>query len=257
MDAKKVIYIGGKQIGVNCLRILLKKGIRPELVIANMDDKGEDTWHESIVKLSKKSNLSLIQNTRLSDKKLQKQIIESNADIIFSIGGTHLIPEVILKAPKLGCFNIHPALLPKYRGRYSTVHALFNGEKNIGVTAHWMDMGIDTGPIILQRKFKVTDADTAKSVYDNFTKLGTDIFEEFVEKWIKKRVPKSKIQNEKNASYYPKGLPNDGNIDWNWNGHQIYNFIRSMTFEPFPPASFYIGKKKMVIVEEKYFKGFK
>jgi methionyl-tRNA formyltransferase len=120
-----------------------------------------------------------------------------------------------------------------------------------------MDMGIDTGPIILQRKFKVTDADTAKSVYDNFTKLGTDIFEEFVEKWIKKRVPKSKIQNEKNASYYPKGLPNDGNIDWNWNGLQIYNFIRSMTFEPFPPASFYIGKKKMVIVEEKYFKGFK
>ena len=53
------------------------------------------------------------------------------------------------------------------------------------------------------------------------------------------------------------GLPNDGNIDWNWNGLQIYNFIRSMTFEPFPPASFYIGKKKMVIVEEKYFKGFK
>jgi hypothetical protein len=133
MENKKVIYIGGKQIGVNCLRILLKKGIRPELVIANMDDNGQDTWHESIVKLSKKSNLSLIQNTRLSDKKLQKQIIESNADIIFSIGGTHLIPEVILKAPKLGCFNIHPALLPKYRGRYSTVHALFNGEKNIDV----------------------------------------------------------------------------------------------------------------------------
>ncbi len=257
MVSKKIIYIGGKQIGVDCLKILLKKGVKPNLVIANLDDKGVDTWHDSLVKFAKKRKLPLIQGARLNDKKLQNQIIDLHPDIIFSIGGTHLIPEQILKIPKLGCFNIHPALLPKYRGRYSTVHALFNNEKHIGVTAHWMDMGIDTGPIIIQKKFKVEPFDTAKSVYDNFTRLGTEIFNEFIDSWINNTIPKSQPQNKRGASYFPKGLPNGGEIDWNWKGKKIYNFIRSMTFEPFPPASFYIGKKKMVIVEEKYFKGFK
>ncbi|MDP3941899.1 MAG: formyltransferase family protein, partial [bacterium] len=175
-------------------------------------------------------------------------------EIIFCIGSTQILPSEILKIAVLGCINIHPALLPKYRGRYSTVWAIFNGERETGVTLHWMDNGIDSGPIISQKKIAIKLDDTAKSLYDKCTKEGGKLFIKFLQDWIRgNKIPK-KRQNEKRATFYKKNLPNDGEIDWNWDGKKICNFIRAMTFEPFPPPSFMLGKTKMVIVDEKYLK---
>lgn len=254
---KSFIFIGGKQIGVNCLKILLKNGYFPQLVIANLDDKGKDTWHESLVKFSEKNKLTLIKNKKIKDREVIDKIKKFNPEIIFCFGATQLIPNEILKIPKDGVLNLHPALLPKYRGRYSTVQAIFNNEKKAGVTLHLMDEGIDSGPIISQISFPISKSDTAKTVYDKFTSEGTKLFKSFVVNWKKNAKIIPKKQDEKNATYFPKGLPNNGEINWSWNGKKIFNFIRSMTFEPFPPPSFMIGNKKMVIIEEKYFKGFK
>ncbi len=251
-----LIFIGGKQIGANCLRYLLKKSIIPALVVGNADDKGEDTWHESLVNIAKENNLPTIAGKKVGAKEVTEAILAAKPNLICCIGGTQLIPKRVLEAPKTGCLNIHPALLPKYRGRFSTVHAIFNGEKQTGVSAHWMDEGIDSGPLIMQEKMEIADDDTAKTLYDKFTSLGEKIFISIIEKWLKGEDIKGKPQDESKATYYPKGLPNNGEINWEWGGEQIKNFIRAMTFEPFPPASFAIGKKKMVVVDEKYFKGF-
>lgn len=256
MINKNCIFIGGKQIGVNCLKQLLKRGVVPELIIGNLDDDGEDTWHESLIKVAEEKGLDAIKNKKVKDPEVIKKIKEINPEIIFCIGGTQLIPSEVLVVPRLGCLNIHPALLPKYRGRYSTAHAIFNGEKYTGVTAHWMDEGIDSGPIIMQERIEIDENDTAKSLYDKFTSVGEKLFAEIIEKWINGERITSVPQNENEATFYKKELPNNGKIDWSWDGRKIRNFIRAMTFEPFPPASFNIGKKKMVIVDEKYFKGF-
>lgn len=254
---KVCVFIGGKQIGVDCLRELLSKGIAPKLVIGNVDDKGKDGWHESLVRVAKEFKVPTIKQTKVKDPKIIKKLVKINPEVILCIGGTQIIPRQVLKIPKMGCLNIHPALLPKYRGRFSTVHALFNDEEYIGVSVHWMDEGIDSGPIIFQTKFKVEEFDTAKDVYDKFTKVGTQLFTKFINYWIEGKKINARAQDEKLATYYPKGLPNNGEIDWSWDGRKILRFIRAMTFEPFPPASFKIGEKKMVIVDEKYFKGFK
>jgi methionyl-tRNA formyltransferase len=119
-----------------------------------------------------------------------------------------------------------------------------------------MDEGIDSGPIIMQEKINIDEDDTAKSLYDKFTNLGESLFIRFLELWLSGKEIPSTSQNENEATYFPKELPNNGEIDWSWNGEKIKNFIRAMTFEPFPPASFNFGKKKMVIVDEKYFKRF-
>jgi len=252
----KCIYIGGKQIGVDCLKQLLKYGIKPQLVIANIDDKGKDTWYDSTLKFARKNNLETISGKKVKDTIVIKAIKSIKSEIIFCIGGTQLIPQEVLEVPTLGCLNIHPALLPKYRGRYSTVHAMFNREKYTGVTIHWMDVGIDSGPIIVQKKITIENSDTAKSLYDKFTKIGVELFTKFLQDFTKGKKIISRSQDNSKATYYPQGLPNGGEIDWNWSGKQIYSFIKSMTFEPFPPVSFKIGNKKMVIVDEKYFKGF-
>ena len=254
---KKYVFIGGKEIGYECLKILLKKDLTPQLVISNSDDTGIDTWHKSLVKLCRKNRLKVVNGTRLKEKIILSEIKKIKPEIIFCIGSTQLIPDSILQVPKTGTINIHPALLPKYRGRFSTVHAIFNGDKVTGATLHWMNNDMDAGPIISSKKIKISKNDTAKTLYEKFTKTGVILFRAFLKSLIEEEKIISRKQNETEATYFPKGLPNNGEIDWNWNGNKIYNFIRAMTFEPFTPASFMLGRKKMVIVEEKYFKGYK
>lgn len=251
---KKYVFIGGKQIGYECLKVLLNNGVVPSLVITNPDDNGDITWHDSVADLAKKNNLQFTNAKKLKSKKLKTKLTQINPEIIFCIGSTVFIPKSILKSAKIGTVNIHPALLPKYRGRYSTVHAIFNGEKITGVTLHWMNEKIDAGPIILQESFPILPEDTGKSVYDKFTKIGVRLFSKFLKNYLTNSIIPAKDQNEKLATYYPKGLPNGGNIDWDWSGKKIYNFIRAMTFEPFPPVTFKIGKKTMIIADKKYIK---
>jgi len=256
MASHDCVFIGGKQIGVNCLRFLCKSGIKPGLVIGNTDDTGEDTWHESLVKEARKQKFTCVQGKNVKDSEVIQKIKAAKPEIIFCIGGTQLIPKEVLAIPRIGCLNIHPALLPKYRGRFSTVHAIFNGEKETGVTAHWMDDRIDAGPIIFQAKIPIADDDTAKTLYDKFTHEGGALFRDVVKLWLEGSEIKSIPQNEAEATYCKKELPNKGVIDWDWDGIRIRKFILAMTFEPFPPADFAIGKKKMVIIDEKYFGGF-
>lgn len=255
---KTCVFIGGTQIGVSCLKQLLKKGVIPELVIGNLDDDGTNKdWYPSLVKIAKSRQLPTIVERRIREAKIIKEIKVINPEIIFCIGGMQLIPPEILEIPKLGCLNIHPSLLPKYRGRYSTAHTIFNGEKYAGTTVHWMDKGIDSGPIIMQKKVKIEESDTAKSLYNKCTNVGEKLFVQFLDLWLSgKKIP-AKAQDESQATYFPKELPGKGEIDWSWDGKKIRNFIRAMTFEPFSPVSFEIGSKKMVIVDEKYFKRFK
>lgn len=254
---KACVFIGGKQIGADCLRILLKYGIIPKLVIGNLDDNGKDSWHESLVRIALENRLPTVRKRKVKDSFVIRKIRQANPEIICCIGGTQIIPQEVLEIPGLGCLNIHPALLPKYRGRFSTVHAIFNGEKYTGVTVHWMDDGIDSGPILMQKKIKIDSADTAKTLYDKFTRVGKELFVAFLKGWLKGERIRSKPQDKNKATYYPPNLPNNGQINWSWNGQQILNFIRSMTFEPFPPVTFKIGGKEMAIVDKKYFTGFK
>ncbi len=248
---KSCIFIGGKQLGVNCLRTLLEAGVKPALVIPNLDDDGlKPLWHESLTKTAQDAGLKVITGIKVRDPIIIAEIKKINPEIIFCFGGMQIIPKEVLDIPKLGTLNIHPALLPKYRGRFSTVHALFNGEKYTGVTLHYMSEALDAGPIISQKKYPIEDSDTGETLYHKFTAAGTELFKEFLAKWLKGEKIIAFPQDETQATYYPKGLPNNGEIDWNWTGRQIKDFIRAMTFPPFPPASFKIGDQKMIIIKE-------
>lgn len=251
------VFIGGKQIGVNCLRILIRQGIIPKLVIGNTGDRGEDSWHESLVRVALENHIPTISKKRVKEESVIWEIKKINPEIIFCIGGTQILPREVLEIPKMGCLNIHAALLPKYRGRFSTVHALFNNEEYSGVTLHWMDEGMDSGPIIMQERILIDKNDTAKSLYNKFTKSGSKLFKEFLKVWTAGAKLESRPQDESLATQYPKVLPNRGKINWSWDGQKIRRLIRAVTFEPFSPLEFNIGNKKMVIVDKKYFKGYK
>ena len=132
--------------------------------------------------------------------------IKGKPDIIFFIGNTKILPEDKMIAP---CLNIHPGLLPKYRGRYSIPYVIFNGEEYFGVTLHWIDKGIDSGEIIMQEKIKIEEYDTAYSLWQKFNEVGERMFGEFLNMWLSCKPIVSYPQDEKEATYYHRHLPND------------------------------------------------
>ena len=244
------IFIGGKQLGYNCLSLLIKKKLYPKYVIPNLDDTGKDTkFHKSLLKLCWQNKLNLISQDKLSRKIIQNKKIK--IDIIFCLGSTQILKENIMSLGKLGVLNLHPSLLPKYRGRYSLVHAIFDNQKETGVTAHWLGKEIDSGRIIKQKKFSILKTDTAKDVYDKFTIKAFKLFKIILnEILMSKRIKSYPMKNK--MKYNKKSFPNQGSLNWNWNSKKIYNFIRAMIFEPFQPPHFMIGKKKYFIVSETY-----
>jgi methionyl-tRNA formyltransferase len=249
MKEPRAVFIGGKQLGVNCLRSAVDRGFRPLFVVANPDDLGIDTWHQSLVRVAEGFDIPCVSGERPKNQEIVAKISGAQPDVIFCIGSTEIIPPPILKASRMGVINIHPALLPKYRGRYSIPHAIFNGDALTGVTLHFMDEGIDSGPIILQESFPLGDDDTAKSAYDRFTEIGVRLFERFLVMLNSSESIPATPQDEREATYYRQALPNGGILDWTWDGPKIRRFIRAMTFEPFPPPTFTIGAKVMAIAD--------
>lgn len=234
MAGVKSILIGGRQIGANCLRALVELEVPPLLVIPDPDDTGENSWYESLLKVSQELSLPTLKGVKVKDPQTVEKIRVLKPDIIFCIGSMQLIPKEVLVIPVLGVVNIHPALLPKYRGRYSTAHAIFNGEKETGATLHFMDEGVDSGPIIMQESFLIGEKDTARVVYDKFTEVGTNLFKRLVESLKRGEKIQGTPQDESKATYYPKGLPGGGKMDPSWDETMKERFIRAMTFPPFP-----------------------
>ena len=253
MKKIKSIFIGGKSIGYQALSILIRKKNKPNYFVGNLDDSGKDNiWHKSSLKLAKKNKIKIV-NLKYLNKEIEKKKLKG-VDIVFCIGSTQIISNKIINLPRLGCLNFHPSLLPKYRGRYSTVHSIFNGDKITGVTAHWIGNKIDSGNIIAKKIIKINSSYTAKDLYEEFTKKSVKLFLDIFKKIQQgKKIKSYKISN-KRYKYLKKSLPNKGEINWNWKGGKILNFIKCMTFEPFAPPNFYIGKRKFVIIHEKHLK---
>ena len=250
MKKLNYIFIGGKQLGYNCLNFLIKKKNKPIFVVPNLDDNGDDNdFNKSLKKLGKKNKINIITLKRLKKEIVKKKI---KVDVIFCLGSSQIIPKNILENSRLGALNIHPSLLPKYRGRYSIPHAIFSDENYSGISTHWIGKKIDTGKVISQVRIKIKKEDTAETIYKKFTLVAFSEFKKIYSKIVKNIKFKYKKISFKSSKYKKKSLPNNGNINWSWSGDKILRFIRSMLHEPFPPPKFNIGSKKYFIVSESY-----
>lgn len=244
------IFVGGKNIGYETLNFLLKENFRPILVVPNKDDNGKDNlFCKSVKKVANKNRLE-IANLKNLNKCIQKKNLL--IDIILCLGSTLILPKNIINLAKMGALNIHPSLLPKYRGRYSLPHAIFNNEKYTGITIHWIGSGIDNGKIIKQRKIKITNNDTSETLYKKFTKISIIEFKKIFKKIVQNKKLNKLSTKKINTKYKKKHFPNNGKINWKWNGFKIYNFLRSMIHEPFPPPEIKIGSKSYFLVSKNY-----
>ena len=164
---------------------------------------------------------------------ISKSQLPFKPDIICSIYYRYLIKEHIINACNGNIFNLHPSLLPNYRGCSSLTWAIVNGEKEVGFTYHYIDQGCDTGNIIFQKSSTVEDWDTQETLYNKVMfesmKYFLDAFE------LVKNGFTGEVQSGE-SSYFPRGCPYDGQINPQWHRDFKERFIRAMIYPPYPVA---------------------
>ena len=170
---------------------------------------------------------------------------ENECDFIISINYIFLIDSKIINHPKKKSINFHGSILPKYRGRSPHVWSIINGETEIGITAHKIDEGCDSGEIIEQIKIKITKNDTGASILEKYKKMYWPFVYEVIQKLIHNNFKLLK-QNHTQATYFGKRTPEDGHINWGWQKQQIRNWIRAQAY-PYPGAFTFFNKNKIII----------
>lgn len=220
----KIILCGYHWTGCKALQHLLELGY--EVFVYTHDNP----YHiPSLIDLCIKNNV------RYSTENVSELILPFKPDAICSIYYRYIIKEHIINACNGRIFNLHPALLPKYRGCSSLTWALINGEKYAGFTFHYIDKNIDTGEIIIQKKVKIEDFDNQGTLYNRVMFKAMEYFEEALRLVLKKF---EGIDQSGESSHFKRGCPHDGIINPKWDDMYVERFIRAMIYPPYSNAYF-------------------
>jgi methionyl-tRNA formyltransferase len=157
-----------------------------------------------------------------------------------------LWPELLALFP-LNVVNLHGGRLPEYRGANVLQWAIINGETETSVTLHYVDQGIDTGPVIAESRIPIDDQDTAVTLRDRMSAEGKDLLRKWLPYLLKGDV-ETTSQDESKARVWRRRKPEDGLIDWAWPDEQVRNLIRALV-KPWPGAFYFDGLGKKVVID--------
>lgn len=197
--------------------------------------KGRDLkLQPSAVKVvAEKLNLPVLQPPKARDPQFINQLREMAPDLIVVVAYGQILPQALLDVPRHGCVNVHTSLLPKYRGAAPIQWAIANGEAETGVTIMKMDAGLDTGPMLSQRRTQITADDDSQILHDRLAQMGAELLVETIPDFVAGKI-QPQPQPAEGATYAAKIKKEDGRIDWNLPAQQILNRMRAFT--PWPGA---------------------
>ena len=156
-------------------------------------------------------------------------------DVISSVWYRNIIRPHIVDSVEGRIFNLHPSLLPRHRGCSSVPWAIIEGDTETGVTAHYIDSGVDTGRILYQERVPIADDETQLSLYDKCLRLAAVMWTDSL-RLVGEGSPG--VEQTGHACHHPRGAPYEGKIDDSWDDGQVERFIRAMTFPPLPYATY-------------------
>jgi len=189
-------------------------------------------------------DIEVLQPQKISQ--IVDQIRDMQLDAIVVVAYAQIIPESILALPKFGCVNVHGSLLPRYRGAAVLQAPILNHDEETGVTIMLMDKSLDTGPILKQKSFPITENETAGTLGEKMAEMGAKILPDTLLDYFAGRI-KPQIQDDSLANYVGRLSKEDGLIDWTKEAKDLESFVRAMS--PWPSAWTWATGKKLKILE--------
>ncbi len=257
MDKKdlKFVFFGGEPLAIPALNELYKNGYIPEIIISNPDKpqgrKLEMTSPPTAL-WAKKHNVPLLQ-----PEKLDQEIIQGNFDFFIVVSYGKIIPQEILDLPKLGTINIHPSLLPLYRGPSPIVSTILNGDKTTGVTIIKIDEKMDHGPILAQEKIDLSGNETIQDLENSLAELGSELLIKVIPDFVAEKIEEIQ-QNDAEATFCKKIKKEDGLITEEDLRESVLDQSKSVilynkfrAYASWPRTFFFKDGKRIIITDAK------
>ena len=170
-DSEKVLrcaVIANWGVGAVLLQSLLKRSdVSILFVVTTFENSSAGGWRNAVADEALKADIPLFHEGQLSFEVLERLLRDEDIDVLFAHAGKRILPRRIFSAPRRGSINFHPSLLPRHRGPAPTWWVIHNKERETGITSHFMDEGIDTGPMIARAVVPVDSLDTVETVIDS------------------------------------------------------------------------------------------
>ena len=195
--------------------------------------RGRRITSSPVKKLAEKKNIPVYEARDVNSSFFIKKIKQITPDVAVVVAFGQILSSDFLSIPKICSLNVHPSLLPRYRGAAPIPWAIIRGDKETGVTIQTIEKGIDRGKIIIQEKTPINISDTAKDLEERLSFLGADLLLKAMN-MIREGSVKYIVQNEEQASYAPKIKREDGLIRWEKSSYHIHNLVRGLS--PYPGA---------------------
>ncbi len=242
----KIVFMGTPSFSVPILDSLIKN-YNIKAVVTQPDKqvgRNGKIAKPPVKILAEQYNILVIQLNKLKEE--YQEIIDLDPDLIVTCAYGQILPVELLDYPRLGCINVHASLLPKLRGGAPIHRAIMNGNIKTGITIMYMAPGMDDGDIIAQREIEILNTDTASTLHDKLSKLGSKLLIETLPSIIDGTNERIK-QNEDEVTFAPIIKPQDEKIDFNKTTKEIYNQIRGLN--SFPGAYFILDGKRFKVWE--------
>jgi methionyl-tRNA formyltransferase len=232
--SEKVIFMGTPAFSVPSLNALIESDYRILAVFTQPDreaGRGRKITMSPVKELAVRHNIPVVQPTTLKDPEVINRIAELRPDTVVVASYGKFLPSGLLNMPPYKCINLHPSLLPKYRGSSPISTAILNGDKVTGVTIMIISEVWDSGPILSQQEVAIEDMDTTEILSAKLAEIGARLLVKTMPEWFAGKIT-PRVQDESKVTLTRMWNKEDGRIDWAQSSVELWRKVRA--FDPWP-----------------------
>ncbi|MEO6004003.1 MAG: formyltransferase [Opitutus sp.] len=234
MSQPRILFFGYSEVGYEGLSLLLERGDNVVALITHEDNPNEKIWFKTPAQAAREKEIPVFTPESVNTPEWREKIAELRPDLILSVYYRHMIGTKILALPRLGAWNLHGSLLPKFRGRAPINWAVLQGESRIGMTLHRMVKSADAGAVVDQEGVEISPRDTAEEAFRKVLPCARRVLARQMDALLTGTAHETP-QDESQVTYFGGRKPEDGRINWAQSSRQIFNLIRAVT-DPYPGA---------------------
>jgi methionyl-tRNA formyltransferase len=246
----RVLLIGEEAAGVQTLRMLA--GSAHEVVAVMTRGVGVSEVGATVAGVASRLGYRLWPARKSQENGFADVIRQAKVDLLLNVHALYVLPPKVVSAPRIGSFNLHPGPLPRYAGLNAPSWAIYHGEQRHGVTLHWMDEGIDTGPIAYAAELPIEEDDTGLTLSAKCVRAGLPLVHDLLAAASKDVVPR-RPQPAGPRRYYGREVPHEGRLIWTESAARLVDFIRACDYAPFAspwgPARAYLAGREIVVLK--------
>src|SRR5947207_7721625 len=247
----RIVFIGTGEIGVPTLRALLNSDHEVVALVTQPDKPvGREQRIEpppikkALIRSAAPQGVPIFQPAKIKNLQIIEEIRRLTPDVIVVAAYGQILLRDVLEIPRLACLNLHASLLPRWRGAAPIQAAIAAGDRETGITAMYMDEGLDTGDVLLQRNVEILPNDTGGSLHDRLAQIAPEALLESLRLIAAGSAPRIRQDNAR-ATYAPKLKREHGQIDWSESAAAIERKIRA--YNPWPGAFMKVGDQNLKI----------